>query len=131
MDNKNLKIVYRYNPISIGGIIVLLLSAMPLISSVNRGGSASQNKFYDSITGEIITPGFDQSGFVLNIILLIVFAIGLVIAIKNLKISFYEITCPYCGKITYIRTNVEGADCETCNQRIIMVNGQPAKVDIQ
>lgn len=129
MDNNNLKIVWRYNPIAIGGIAVLLLSAMPMVSSIIIGFSASQNKFYDSITGEIITPGFIPSNFVIDIILLIVIVIGLIFCIKNLKLSFYEITCPYCSKTTYIRTNVEGADCETCGQKIIMNNGQPEKIN--
>lgn len=37
--------------------------------------------------------------------MLIVLILFLIIAFKNLKISFYEITCPYCGKVVYIRTN--------------------------
>ena len=131
MDNKNntnLKIIYRYNIKSIIGIVCLLLLALTIIPTIIRNINASHNKFYDSTTNGIITPGFDQSSLIINIIFLIILIICIIIALKNLKLSYYEIICPYCGKVTYIRTNVEGADCEVCGQRFVMNNGQPETV---
>ncbi len=126
-NNTNFKVVYRYNTKAIVSIVGLLLLAMPLISSIIQSVHASQNKFFNAVTNEIVTPGYNQSSFIISIILLIVLIIALVISFKNLKISFYEVTCPNCGRLTYIRTNEQGADCETCGQRFIM-NGNATEI---
>lgn len=127
-ENNKPKIVYRYNIKAIVTIVGLLLTSMPLISNTVRNIESSNNKFYDSITHEIITPGFSPSSLIMDFILLFVIVIILIIAIKKLKISLYEIHCPYCGKITYIETGLEAADCEICGQRIYMKNGTLEKI---
>lgn len=130
MENeKNLRVIYKYDSKIIGGIVGLVLIAMPLISHIISCIKSSQNKFYDYITHEVITPGFSMSDLVGSIILLIIYLVVLIIAIKHIKISYYEIICPYCGKVTYIKTDATAADCPICEKRIVMENGEPQTIN--
>ncbi len=128
-NEKNLKVVYKYNSKIIASIVGLVLIALPMISHIISSIKSSQNKFYDYITNEVITPGFSMSDFVGSIILLIVIIVVLIIALTKIKVSYYEIICPYCGKVVYIKTDDVAADCAICGQRIVMENGQPEKVN--
>lgn len=44
-NEKNPKVVYRYNAKVIVGIIGLLLLSMPLVANIIENANASQNKF--------------------------------------------------------------------------------------
>lgn len=128
-QNNNLKIVYRLNIFAIVSIVGTVITAMPFISNISRQMSYSQQKFYNPSTGEIITPGYYPSTIPTMVIILIVCLVVVIFCLINIRLSYYEIVCPNCNKVTYIRTNLQGADCEACGKRIVIDNNQPKIIE--
>lgn len=128
-QNNNLKIVYRLNTSALVGIVIAVFVAITFMSDISRQLSYSQQKYYDPSTGEIITPGYYPSSFPLTIALIIACVVVVIIGLIRIRIGFYEIVCPHCNKVTYIRTNLQGADCEACGKRIIIDNNLPIETN--
>lgn len=81
---------------SFTGILLVFVSASSLITGLNWGW-----------------------GIVYMILLGITGVIGLSMA----RYSVYVGKCPYCGKALDFPVNEEGANCEACEKRAILING--------
>ena len=113
MDNDNqLKIVTRYNSTSIGAIFVCATLLVIEISTLVNHIKLSLYPFV----------------VFMAIVFMVVTIIVLGIALSKLKVTLYEVQCPYCGNITYIETTTKFADCIVCHRPIIISDNQVKKV---
>lgn len=130
-NTENRQIIYRYNPNYVKAAVGSAVLSLPLISYIVMQLQSSQDKYYNRVTGEYLTPGYSSSSLAISIILLIVLIIIFIIAVKNLRTAYYEIICPYCGNKTYIRTNSQSDECEVCKQSFIMNGNTPERIKIE
>lgn len=112
MNDNQLKTVSRYNPTAIGTIFVgAVLLAIEISTLINQ----------------IKLSLFPLVVF-MAIVFIVVTIIVLVIAIRKLKVTLYEVHCPYCGNVTHIDTTKKHGDCEVCHYPIIIKDNKASKV---
>ena len=111
-DNNQIKTITRYNSTAIVAIVVgAILLAIEISTMINQ-----------------IKLSLFPFAVVMAIVFIVVTIVVLVIAISKLKVTLYEVQCPYCGNVTHIDTTKKHGDCEVCHCPIVIKDDKASKV---